>query len=70
MYPGISPSILHRGIRDSWDINTQKVYRNNEEYEELLARIKSILEVIRKVVNEADKTMCARMSDMLMEFEA
>ncbi|KAJ3930217.1 MAG: hypothetical protein NXY57DRAFT_334607 [Lentinula lateritia] len=48
----------------------QKVYRNNEEYEELLARIKSILEVIRKVVNEADKTMCARMSDMLMEFEA
>ncbi|KAJ3726474.1 hypothetical protein DFJ43DRAFT_557765 [Lentinula guzmanii] len=48
----------------------QKVYQNNEEFKELLERIKSILEVIQKVVDESDKAMCARMNDVLLEFEA
>ncbi|KAJ4490413.1 hypothetical protein J3R30DRAFT_3421410 [Lentinula aciculospora] len=48
----------------------QKVYQNKEEYEELLSRIKSILGVIRKVIDESDKTMCARMSEVLKEFDA
>ncbi|KAJ3746367.1 hypothetical protein DFH05DRAFT_939399 [Lentinula detonsa] len=48
----------------------QKVYQNKEEFNELLERIKSISEVIQKVVDESDKAMCARMNDVLLEFEA
>ncbi|KAJ3967398.1 hypothetical protein EV361DRAFT_930922 [Lentinula raphanica] len=48
----------------------QKVHQNNEEFKELIERVKLILEVIRKVVDESDQTMCARMNDVLLEFEA
>ncbi|KIK61471.1 hypothetical protein GYMLUDRAFT_43044 [Collybiopsis luxurians FD-317 M1] len=48
----------------------QRVNQNSGDYEELLSRVKSILQVIQKVVEDSDAEMCSRMNGLLEEFEA
>ncbi|KAF5353035.1 hypothetical protein D9757_011852 [Collybiopsis confluens] len=48
----------------------QRVNQNNGDYDDLISRIKSILQVIQKVAEDSDADMCSRMNDLLEEFEA
>ncbi|KAE9397177.1 hypothetical protein BT96DRAFT_80074 [Gymnopus androsaceus JB14] len=46
----------------------QRVRKNNDDYEELLSRVKIILEALRRVVDDSDEEMCSRMNTVFLEF--